>query len=198
MSTIDDIIDACKNEKYGLNITDENRSMYHDFLTRHKELVKYKIKKAKPDADLNDKKTKEHIFYLLRDLTLTFAYLMGDLPITAGWKDDQEDHTKTKRIKSVKDLYLLRRSEIGFGREGKEAKRKTDQNLYALVGRCYGHRKRLGYGAWGDLIDEAGKDKYVVERYGKEITNQMVRESHSENELTFDHGGFRHFNKRKK
>lgn len=184
MNTLDDVIKECQ-EKYVLGVTERNRSKYVAFLQRQL--------KAHPDYNLNFRteatKNPFPYFNLIVDKLLLFSYLIGETPIIAGYKE----HTEVKRIKSIRDLYLLRPAEMGYGRRASKSAlmRRTDRRLFDLCHRFYNKKNIFKSQNWGEAIDELGRDIVVIRHFGQKITYDMVKSCPSPNPLTYGHGGYR-------
>ena len=126
-----------------------------------------------------------YFFNELTDNSLLFSYVTGLIPITAGhykYKDSNtskvyEKDIQERTINSVLDLYLLRKTEIGYihGTPEDEEKvkkrnssKRTDLNLFNLIKR-YNVRqqtaKSLNYefATFVESVDAIGKHKSVRE-----------------------------------
>jgi hypothetical protein len=182
-----DIIKTCE-KKYGLEVTNKNTKTYLHFLTRQVAAhPDYKIAKK----DLPGQKS-YRFFCLLVDKLLLFSYLVGETRIIAGYKDETGDHTHKQCINDVKDLYLLRQSEMGYYQDAMEAdKRRTDPELFRLLGRIVVRKCKFGFPGWRESIDELGNDPTVKRHFGQKIAYEMVVRCRSPNPLTFAHGGYK-------
>ena len=186
-NTLDDVIKTCVY-RHQLAITPATRNKYLAFLQR--QLSRH------PEYDLNfraprAKKNPYPTLNLMVDKLLLFSYLIGEIPIIAGYKD----HAERRQIISANDLYLLRLTEIGHAGQSYATRgilRQTDRRLYDLAARFTNHKSRYGFHSWGEAIDELGQDEEVVRYFGQQITYAMVRNCKSPNPLTYNHGGYRY------
>ncbi len=144
-----------------------------------------------PQYDLSLKTPVRKLFpyriTLLNDLLLR-SYLLGERIIIAG----KAGHVRKERIRSIKDLYLLRPGELGSIPSKRNYKLlQTDKVLYHLHLRIGNECGRISAGNWGGRIDELGQDKDSKRYFGKVITYEMVKQCHSPKASIGTHGGDR-------
>jgi len=195
VNTLEDVINVCK-ERYGLEVNNKNKDKYTQFLKRQLNAhIKYNINEKIPARD-----NPFPYFSLMVSKLKLFSYLVGETKITAGY----EGYTRKKRINSVKDLYLLRPSELGGTISGslksheqavRRKSRNTDKKLCSLYTSFQNYiqkNKSINkqvWSNWGDAVEELGQDKEVVRYFGREIKYEMVLNCPSPN--ISSHGGDR-------
>jgi hypothetical protein len=179
-NSIDEIIENCV-ERHGLEVTDNNKEMYEEFLKR--QLL------AHPEYDLNQQAPNpgKRIFpylNLMGNKLMLFSYLDAETSIIAGYKGN----TKIKKVESIDDWYLLRPAELGAGAlpQGGTPSRKTDITFFSLYISVMQEHTKYGFPSWGELIDELGFDSELNSHFKGLISYDKVLNSHSPTPITQD------------
>jgi len=192
--TLDHVLEICKVE-YGLDADKSDM----DFL------IEQEVKEKKRDSDYDlgfcvgkftptEKTYRNYRLYMgfMRDLLLTYNYLRGKLPIIVGWTNN----TKKIFFDDVSLAYAFKKSEMGYSGTNDLANinNRTDHKLFRLVGRietrANTHWERK-FPNWGEVIDELGSHKKVIENLGGILTYDIVKKTLSGNPYTSTRGGNR-------
>lgn len=155
-NTIEDVVSECIG-RYGLEVTDENNELYHDFLKRQLE--------AHEDYNLNFDVSQINIpnypfVNLLSDKLYLFSVLIRQSRVRV---DEFAEDTETELIDTDEKLNGLK---LG----GSVSDSWIDSNLHRLYIRRRRKAKKYGTMTYTEIIDELGKDPKVVEIWGRELS----------------------------
>jgi hypothetical protein len=180
------------NKRYGLEVTDDNREKYTQFLKRRER--KYLKEHEGYDLDVtiqSNKGVKSPFLYrkLLADELMLFSYFIGESAIISG----QIGKTRRKKVQSISDLYLFRNNEIGLGNGPHATENRTDITIISLYRSFTNNSHKFPgiYPTRSKAFDEIGKDPGVVKCLGQEISNDIVNRTPSPNPNSYSHGGAR-------
>jgi len=179
------VITNCVSE-YGLELNGVNgrkRVRYMEFLKRQQEKHHYGLLEEGLGR-------RNRVIYLninlLADKLMLFAYLIGEEEIISGYGNVMSK----RRVMSIRDLYLLRPSELGVHlrkiKKDKRATRRTDWVLHKLYRRFANGNYRFPdkWPGWTEVLNDLGEDRDVIRHFKMVITADKVYNCSSPNPHT--------------
>lgn len=152
--TLEDVVRIAQ-ENHGLNVTEENRPKYIGFIQRQLDLHKYDLNERAPKVPLANNNAVYFLYLnLVGDKLLLFARLIREERVT----DEFYDETILDSDEKLKLLQAKTREEW------------TDERLKNLYRRRDRNKIRYKLMRYTEIIDDIGKDRDVVEIWGRELS----------------------------